>query len=177
MTYNSGCVTCNHGYNTVTSDASAQYTKYIYMKEFIVGGASAMTASSITHPIDLVKVRMLLYGELQKNTYSRLSIFKNIFKKEGIRGMYNGVSAALFRQSLFSTSRFGIYDIIKKCSLSEKEEYELMIYVRQKGMTFISTPFSREAADRLKKWEALEFLDLMSSKNKEGEAWTKFHMV
>ena len=46
-----------------------------------------------------------------------------------------------------------IYDIIKKCSLSEKEEYELMIYVRQKGMTFISTPFSREAADRLKKWE------------------------
>ncbi len=46
-----------------------------------------------------------------------------------------------------------IYDIIKKCSLSEKEEYELMIYVRQKGMTFISTPFSREAAERLKKWE------------------------
>jgi len=46
-----------------------------------------------------------------------------------------------------------IFDIIKKCSLSEKEEYELMIYVRQKGMTFISTPFSREAADRLKKWD------------------------
>ncbi len=46
-----------------------------------------------------------------------------------------------------------IFEIIKKCSLSEKKEYELMTYVREKGMIFISTPFSREAADRLKKWE------------------------
>ena len=50
-----------------------------------------------------------------------------------------------------------IFDIIKKCSLSEKDEYELMIYVKQKGMTFISTPFSREAADRLNKWNIPAF--------------------
>ncbi len=45
-----------------------------------------------------------------------------------------------------------IFDIIKNCSLSEKEEYELMIYVKKKGMIFISTPFSRQAADRLRNW-------------------------
>ena len=45
-----------------------------------------------------------------------------------------------------------IFDIIKKCSLSEDEEYELMMYVKQNGMIFISTPFSREAANRLQKW-------------------------
>jgi len=46
-----------------------------------------------------------------------------------------------------------IYDIIKNCSLSEEEEYELMVYVRKKGMTFISTPFSKQAADRLRSWD------------------------
>ncbi len=45
-----------------------------------------------------------------------------------------------------------IFDIIKNCSLSEEEEYELMIYVKKKGMIFISTPFSKEAADRLRNW-------------------------
>ena len=45
-----------------------------------------------------------------------------------------------------------IFDIIDKCSLTEEEEFELMNYVRNKGMIFISTPFSRKAADRLHKW-------------------------
>ena len=46
-----------------------------------------------------------------------------------------------------------IYDIIDSCSLSESEEYELMKYVKKKGMIFISTPFSRAAADRLNKFD------------------------
>ena len=42
-----------------------------------------------------------------------------------------------------------IYDIIDDCSLSEEEEIELQKYVCGKGMIFISTPFSRAAAERL----------------------------
>ena len=42
-----------------------------------------------------------------------------------------------------------IYKIIDNCSLSESDEYQLMLYVKEKGMEFISTPFSRAAADRL----------------------------
>jgi N-acetylneuraminate synthase len=45
-----------------------------------------------------------------------------------------------------------IFDIIKNCSLSEKDEYELMKYIQKKGMIFISTPFSKAAADRLNRW-------------------------
>ncbi len=45
-----------------------------------------------------------------------------------------------------------IYDIIDSCSLSESEEHKLMQYVQKKGMIFISTPFSRAAADRLNKF-------------------------
>ncbi|MEA4925060.1 MAG: N-acetylneuraminate synthase family protein [Syntrophomonadaceae bacterium] len=45
-----------------------------------------------------------------------------------------------------------IYEIMKSCSLSEEEEKELMDYTESKGMIFLSTPFSRAAADRLEKF-------------------------
>jgi len=50
-----------------------------------------------------------------------------------------------------------IYEIIDACSLSEEEEKELQQYVEQKGIIFISTPFSRAAADRLIKMDVPAF--------------------
>lgn len=44
-----------------------------------------------------------------------------------------------------------IYEIIDSFALSENEEIKLKEYVESKGMIFISTPFSRAAADRLNK--------------------------
>lgn len=45
-----------------------------------------------------------------------------------------------------------IYEIMERCSLNEAEELELKKYVESKGMIFISTPFSRAAANRLHKF-------------------------
>jgi sialic acid synthase SpsE len=45
-----------------------------------------------------------------------------------------------------------IYEIMRRCSLNEEDELELKTYVESKGMIFISTPFSRAAADRLHRW-------------------------
>lgn len=50
-----------------------------------------------------------------------------------------------------------IYDIMARCALSEEEEYELMQYVQAKGMLFLSTPFSRAAADRLERFGVLAY--------------------
>lgn len=44
-----------------------------------------------------------------------------------------------------------IYEIMAKCALNEEDEIELQRYVLDKGMEFISTPFSRAAADRLRR--------------------------
>lgn len=46
-----------------------------------------------------------------------------------------------------------IYEIMERCALNEEEELELKEYVESKGMIFISTPFSRAAAERLKKFD------------------------
>lgn len=45
-----------------------------------------------------------------------------------------------------------IYDIMERCALNEEEELELKKYVESLGMLFLSTPFSRAAADRLEKF-------------------------
>lgn len=42
-----------------------------------------------------------------------------------------------------------IWNIIARCALSEVDERELKKYVETKGMIFLSTPFSRAAAERL----------------------------
>ena len=45
-----------------------------------------------------------------------------------------------------------IYEIIKNCALSKEDEYSLMKYIQSKGAVFISTPFSRAAANRLEEF-------------------------
>lgn len=46
-----------------------------------------------------------------------------------------------------------IYDVISRCELSEDDERKLMDHVNDRGGIFFSTPFSREAADRLADWD------------------------
>ena len=47
-------------------------------------------------------------------------------------------------------AKISIYEIIERCALSEDDERKLQDYVESNGMIFISTPFSRAAADRLR---------------------------
>lgn len=56
-----------------------------------------------------------------------------------------------------------IYDIMERCALSFDEELELKRYVESKGMIFLSTPFSRAAANRL------EEMDVSAYKIGSGE--------
>lgn len=50
-------------------------------------------------------------------------------------------------------SDVSIYEIMERCSLNEQDEFELKNYVESLGIIFISTPFSRAAAERLKKFD------------------------
>jgi N-acetylneuraminate synthase len=50
-------------------------------------------------------------------------------------------------------SDVSIYEIMERCALDEADELELKNYVESKGMIFISTPFSRAAANRLRKFD------------------------
>jgi N-acetylneuraminate synthase len=50
-------------------------------------------------------------------------------------------------------SDVSIYEIMERCALDEADELALKNYVESKGMLFISTPFSRAAAERLRRFD------------------------
>jgi N-acetylneuraminate synthase len=53
------------------------------------------------------------------------------------------------RKVMPGNAEVSIYEIMERCALNEKDERALKTYVEEKGMIFISTPFSRAAANRL----------------------------
>ena len=57
------------------------------------------------------------------------------------------------KQVVPGNAKESIYEIMAKCALTKDEEFELMNYISQKGMIFLSTPFSRAAADRLEEFQ------------------------
>ncbi len=54
-------------------------------------------------------------------------------------------------------SNDSIYDIMARCALCEEDEYELKQYTEKRGMIYLSTPFSRAAADRLQSFGVLAY--------------------
>lgn len=56
-----------------------------------------------------------------------------------------------------SHTKESIYEIMETCALSEADEIALKDYVEAKGAIFISTPFSRAAADRLHKMDVAAY--------------------
>lgn len=60
--------------------------------------------------------------------------------------------AGAARNVVPGNSDVSIYDVMERCALNEDEELELKEYVESKGMFYLSTPFSRAAAERLEKF-------------------------
>ncbi|XP_024014085.1 mitochondrial uncoupling protein 5 [Eutrema salsugineum] len=106
------------------------------LKGFAEGGIASIVAGCSTHPLDLIKVRMQLQGEsasIQTNLRPALAfqtssavhappppprvgiigVGSRIIQKEGMRALFSGVSATVLRQTLYSTTRMGLYDILK----------------------------------------------------------------
>ena len=50
-----------------------------------------------------------------------------------------------------------LWDIIKRCELNKEEECQVQSYCQKKGVLYLSTPFSREASDRLESMEVPAF--------------------
>jgi len=77
----------------------------------VCGGSAATFASCVIHPIDLAKVRMQLYGQLNpgKPIPGFTTIITNIVKSDGITSVYKGVDAAIGRQMVYGTARIGLH--------------------------------------------------------------------
>lgn len=78
---------------------------------FVCGGSAATFASCVIHPMDLAKVRMQLYGQLNpgKPVPGFSNILSTMVKNDGIASVYKGVDAAIGRQLVYGTARIGLH--------------------------------------------------------------------
>jgi len=81
------------------------------LEPFVCGGSAATCASVVIHPMDLAKVRMQLYGQMNpgKPVPSFVTIISTSVKNDGITAVYKGVDAAIGRQMVYGTARIGLH--------------------------------------------------------------------
>jgi solute carrier family 25 oxoglutarate transporter 11 len=75
-----------------------------------LGGASGWL---FIHPMDVLKVRMQI-NEHAGGRLTARSAVSGIVGKEGFRGLYSGLSAAMARQLSYTTTRIGLYDVFRE---------------------------------------------------------------
>nr|ABI14210.1 mitochondrial carrier protein [Pfiesteria piscicida] len=83
---------------------------------YIAGGIGDTCAALVSHPFDTVKVRQQVSGELDirsrrapQGLGALVQTFRAIVVADGVFGLYQGLSASVLRQSVFSTLRHGGY--------------------------------------------------------------------
>lgn len=78
-----------------------------------------MTAATVTHPIDTIKIRLQIQGEVGNLNVQRQynNVFRAayvIFSNEGGRGLYKGITASWVREGVYSSLRLGLYEPFKQ---------------------------------------------------------------
>ncbi|KNC49084.1 carrier protein [Thecamonas trahens ATCC 50062] len=79
------------------------------------GGIASCVAECCTIPIDVVKTRLQLQGELGA-TRAYTGVFdavRTMARKEGIKALFGGLSPALLRQATYGSMRYGLYTPMK----------------------------------------------------------------
>ncbi|KAL6717434.1 Mitochondrial dicarboxylate transporter [Lecanora helva] len=79
---------------------------------FWFGGSASCFAASVTHPLDLIKVR--LQTRTPDGPKGMFGTFVHILKHDSVLDLYRGLSASLLRQMTYSTTRFGVYSELKE---------------------------------------------------------------
>ncbi|XP_042872617.1 solute carrier family 25 member 35-like isoform X2 [Penaeus japonicus] len=96
--------------------------------EFVIGATAACGACIFSNPMDVLKTRMQLQGELRaKGQYA--VIYKNIIhagvavaKADGITGLQKGLVPALSYQVVMNGIRFGLYSRILDSQIISRDD-------------------------------------------------------
>ncbi|KIW17084.1 hypothetical protein PV08_04275 [Exophiala spinifera] len=87
--------------------------------EILAGGSAGACQVVFTNPLEIVKIRLQVQGELAKNTdvpkRSAMWIVRNL----GLMGLYKGASACLLRDVPFSAIYFPTYSHLKRDMFGE----------------------------------------------------------
>jgi len=93
-----------------------------FKERFVLNAVACASATLVTHPIELVKTRMQLQGELTQSyerTYSKnFASARLIAKADGLGGLYAGLRAGLSYQMLMNGTRLTLFDKLKDLNMN-----------------------------------------------------------
>lgn len=101
----------------------------------VVGAIAACSASFVTHPIEVAKLRIQLQGELQPPIADRSArarpVYRNtlqaiytVYRYDGVLAVYRGLLTNLVYQLLANGLRLGVYQISEDLGLTLDENLE-----------------------------------------------------
>lgn len=109
--------------------------------EFVCGGTSAVMAICCTNPVDVVKTRMQLQGQLNQGAAPYPNVgaaLMSIGRAEGLRGLQRGLSPACFWQFSNVSVRFGIYGVAKQVTGGGQDSSPFLRWLKLVGLASIS---------------------------------------
>ncbi|KXJ92993.1 mitochondrial carrier protein [Microdochium bolleyi] len=93
--------------------------------EIIAGGSAGMCQVVFTNPLEIVKIRLQVQGEMAKVAGAQKRSAMWIVKNLGLAGLYKGASACLLRDVPFSAIYFPSYSHLKKNVFGESPTKKL----------------------------------------------------
>jgi len=83
-----------------------------YVPIYLAGGVAGSVATLITHPLDVVKVRMVVVP-LKSQAYNGIVHgLEKILEQEGVRGLYRGLIPSVIGGFVFGGMMFTLWDIM-----------------------------------------------------------------
>lgn len=86
---------------------------------FVYGGLAAMTAETLTFPLDMCKTRLQVQGQVADTRFTKVKYrgmshtLLSVVRQEGLGALFTGAKFAVFRQATYGTIRLGIYYSVK----------------------------------------------------------------
>lgn len=110
-------------YNLYKNSLNIKTTEITFYQRLILGSLAGMSAASISHPIDIVRIRL----QTQKDVNTVNSSIKNIYSENGLKTFYKGFRPALLSIAPFIAINFATFDTLKSynfCNKIIKEPYK-----------------------------------------------------
>ncbi|BGP18780.1 hypothetical protein JCM10213v2_006860 [Rhodosporidiobolus nylandii] len=92
----------------------------LLLHKIALAGISNMTASCLSNPMDLIKVRQQLqrksvtkHGQETRRSTNALRTLVTMVRTEGPTSIYKGLSGSMLREASYSGIRMGGYDLVK----------------------------------------------------------------
>lgn len=98
--------------------------------DFALAGAAGVMATTLTNPMEVIKTRQQIQGEMLpphfvtgKQAYNGIwPALKTIVKTDGVRGLQKGLSSSLVYAFIINSSRFGLFEWMDKVGMLRDPE-------------------------------------------------------